>query len=76
MATFGHSVTWHDRDGCITQVFVAGLSSPELALLEAVKSALQAGWTEPKWYQWWRWQETRLSPEIVELAQRELKLNA
>jgi hypothetical protein len=56
MITYGQGIRWGD-----TYYAVEGYETHE----EAVKAVLQIvepkGWTNPKWYQFWRWNDTRLT---------------
>lgn len=54
-ATHGWKIEWHDRDRSLYAVTIEGCSTSLEAWQEAMAYALQAGWTRPRWWQWWRW---------------------
>lgn len=57
--TFGQSIRWTEWGGGNTTVTVSGCESIEKARMEAIKSARQAGWTYPRCWEFWRWNDTR-----------------
>lgn len=54
MAKHGWIVSWTERRGDRSQVTVDGFDTPEEAFATAIRDAKAFGWTEPKWWQWWR----------------------
>jgi len=54
MNTYGHTIVWRHWRGS-TSVTVDGCATPEQARDEAIRFAIQSGWTRPRWWQWWRW---------------------
>lgn len=68
MTTHGQTIAWTGGgglDGAITQsVSVEGCATREEAFSKAIQFAKDAGWTPPKWWQWWRWSEPIRSEQI------------
>ena len=58
---YGFNISWTHRDGSITTVEVYDHDSLDDAKKAAKESAIYFGWTPPKWWQWWRWDDTRLN---------------
>ena len=54
--TYGQMMQWHDGYGR-QRIEVSGCSSLEEARASALHMALASGWTPPRWWQWWRWQD-------------------
>lgn len=46
-------------DGGMTKWGVEKCATPEDAKRECIAFAERNGWTRPKWWQFWRWQDTR-----------------
>jgi hypothetical protein len=42
-------------DGGFDSIGVSGCESTEEACLKAEEMAWRSGWTNPKWWQYWRW---------------------
>ena len=63
--SYGFNITWRQKNG-ETSVTVRGRDTLEEAKQDCIESAKHFGWTNPKWWQWWRWGDTR-----VILAQKE-----
>lgn len=59
-ALYGQIIRWTDFDGSKTTVSVNGFETLEEARAAAVRSAKDSGWTPPRWWQWWRWEDTRI----------------
>ena len=58
---YGQSIIWHDFDGARTEYNIDGCDTPEEARQLAIEAASYFGWTPPKWWQWWRWDDTRIT---------------
>jgi hypothetical protein len=58
MITYGQVIRWTRSDGAVLSVIVGDYGSHEEALRTAIDDAKSMGWTPPKWWQWWRWDET------------------
>lgn len=58
---YGQSIAWNTETGS-SAVTVNGCDTPEEAYERALAVAIDMGYTKPKWWQWWRWGETRLVP--------------
>lgn len=61
---YNQSVKWTDFNGNVTKVEVQGFSSSKEAKTRALESAKEFGWTPPRWWQWWRWNDTQVSDLI------------
>jgi hypothetical protein len=54
---YGQVVKWgHDS------VSVQGSVSPDEAKLSAILAAERMGWTNPRWWEFWRWDDTFFRP--------------
>lgn len=62
--TYGQTIVWSHWDGTQTRISVDDCATPEFAIERAMFAARIHGWTPPRWWQWWRWNDTRL--EIVD----------
>lgn len=51
---YGWTVKWTHRNGNSSEVEVRDHDSLEDAFRAAMKSAKFFGWTEPRWWEWWR----------------------
>ncbi len=58
MATYGQVVKWTDFDGSVHTLGVDYCNTAEEATQTAFRIAIGAGWTPPRWWQWWRWRDT------------------
>ena len=58
---YSKTVKWTDNWGC-RHTTVTGIKSPfeQEALDDAWEKAKALGWTPPRWWQWWRWGDTKL----------------
>jgi len=63
---YGYTLRWTARDGTRT-VRTSEAETPELAVAAAVYVARAAGWTPPRWWQFWRWRDSR-PPEVPPLS--------
>lgn len=55
----GYTIRWTNRDGNSTEVSCDGAFTERDARKSALRSAIRTGWTYPRWWQWWRWNDTR-----------------
>lgn len=69
-----YAFRWTERDEAMGGVQASGAdaSDPDAlreAWFDALRTALLLGWTEPKWWQWWRWNDEprtyKPPPEIM-----------
>jgi hypothetical protein len=58
--TYGQYITYTDIMGNKTTCGVSGCETPEQAKAEAVELAKMDGWTNSKWWQWWRTGDTKI----------------
>lgn len=56
---YTRSVKWTNFDGAGGSWSVQA-ETPEKAMMLALAASIRDGWTPPKWWQWWRWGDTRL----------------
>lgn len=61
MTTYGQTVHWTDKHGSKLSVTVSGHNTPEQAKQAAKELAELFGWTPPKWYEFHRRHDTKLS---------------
>lgn len=59
VVTYGKTITWRSFGGLTVSAAASGCSSPEEAEREALDYAKQMGWTPAKWWQWWRWRDSK-----------------
>ena len=52
---------------------VSGCQNETWALIKCVGFAQKAGWTNPKWWQYWRWFDTRFSKDAIAFVEGCLK---
>lgn len=60
MVLYGHRIEWTEFNGNRSSLRVENCLTREEALDSATQSAIGMGWTPPKWWQWWRWNDTRV----------------
>jgi hypothetical protein len=63
MISYGQTIRWTDFDGTISRITNSGYDSADEARHEAIERARELGWTPPKWWQFWRWDDTRIKLE-------------
>jgi hypothetical protein len=56
---YGQIIKWTWFDGSKENVEVYDCETMEEALGRSVCLAEASGWTYPKWWEWWRWNDTR-----------------
>lgn len=59
---YGKTIEWTDFDGSKSRVSTHGHASAAEAIDSALRMAEQSGWTPPRWWQLWRWSDTRRRP--------------
>ncbi len=59
MSSYGQTIYWRDLRGVTSAVTVDKCTSPKEATTNAIAFAKELGWTPPKWWQFWRWSDTR-----------------
>ena len=59
MTEYGQKIVWHNFRG---DEFIAHSSGTDKAEVKTnvLKVAIRMGWTPPKWWQFWRWRDTRI----------------
>lgn len=62
MTAYGQYIRWTGCDGSVTEVSVNGRETPEQARAAVIEQATLFGWTSPRWWQWWRRHDTRITP--------------
>ncbi len=55
---YGKTIRWTDWLGSHV-VSVDDCKTPEEANTKVYEFAREQGWTPPKWWQWWRWGDSR-----------------
>lgn len=56
--TYGRTLRFSNIAQIVT-VEVGGYNTPEEAAKAVREIADEMKWTPPKWWQWWRWNDTR-----------------
>ena len=56
--SFTATIVWNDRGGR-NELSVTSNHSYDAALEGVWRIARGMGWTPPKWWQWWRWRDSR-----------------
>src|SRR5688500_1268034 len=65
---YGFTIKWTDFDGSRHEVASTGFHSGLDARRSVIGAARQAGWTPPRWWQWWRWNDTRPDMDGIDLS--------
>ena len=60
----GH--VWHPEPGETCRVHHAYFASPEEAKVALARTLALMGYSRPRWWQYWRWNERRLSSNILD----------
>ena len=61
---YSQTVRWTTIREGEQSISVGNYSTSEEAQLIAFRWAIHLGWTPPKWWQFWRWDDTRLPPAL------------
>jgi hypothetical protein len=75
MTLYGQEIRWTRRDGGVASVRSVGHPTAGEAQWAAVKLALNAGWTNPKWWEWWRRKDTKIPAGLVAEVQAQINLS-
>lgn len=59
-------ITWSTWHGSTTASSKWYATEAE-AWHQVIGWARQSGWTPPRWWQWWRWRDTRVPPEFYDV---------
>ena len=59
MTKYGQTIKWTEFPDLWYKTTVNGCNTLEEARTSALRSAKKMGWTYPKWYQFWRWNDTK-----------------
>jgi hypothetical protein len=68
MIKYGQSITYTRADGSIETITADDCDSPDEAKDAAIQFAATQGWTNPRWWQFWRWGDTQFSEEDARRA--------
>jgi hypothetical protein len=60
VTSWTQTIRWHDRDGGMHTVESGSCVNKDYASFSAWLEAKKAGWTPPRWWEWWRFGDTRL----------------
>lgn len=71
-AVYGYTIEYTEPYGATGSISVNICKTKEEAQSECIRSALKGGWTYPRWWQWWRWGDTRPPFDLVEKIKAEL----
>lgn len=58
MMRYGQVITWTDAAGNKHTASVANCATPEDARIAVLALARASGWTPPRWWQLWRWNDS------------------
>ena len=60
---YGQRINWTSFDGMEHSVEVIGNENESIfdVRKKTMEIAIKSGWTYPKWYQIWRWNDTKVS---------------
>jgi hypothetical protein len=61
----GATITWTTFSGGKNSVGNNGFYTPREARKSALRAARRCGWTYPRWWQFWRWDDTRPSLDFT-----------
>lgn len=53
--TYGATIRWSGRNGSSNKVSISEADTPREAWEECFAVATRAGWTRPRWFEFWRW---------------------
>ena len=56
--SWGQEIRWTHRGGNISITSSSGHPTEEAARAKALEKAQLFGWTPPKWWEYWRWNDT------------------
>lgn len=59
------SIKWTEFGGARNEVRTDYYFAPREARKCALRSAIRSGWTRPRWWQWWRWDDTRVNLDFT-----------
>ena len=62
--TWGAEIIWRSCDGSISSASTRGCATREDAWRETLALARGTGWTPPRWWQFWRWHDTRIPADM------------
>jgi hypothetical protein len=65
------SIKWTEFGGNRNEVMTDYHFTPREARKSALRSAIKSGWTPPRWWQWWRWGDTRVNLDFTDVQKRE-----
>ncbi len=57
-STYRCTIRWTTFWGARTQVSGGDFPSRAEGIRETLAMASASGWTPPRWWQWWRWEDT------------------
>ena len=63
-AVYGQIIKWCPSPGREKSVSVHSFYERD-ARKSALRSAIRSGYTRPRWWQWWRWGETRINMDFT-----------
>lgn len=58
-ALYRNEIKWTDFDGTRHSISSGWRFHMRVARKESLRRAIGFGWTRPRWWQWWRWDDTR-----------------
>lgn len=56
---YGYSFSWAENPNGRTTITASGFTDPAERDASFKRALVGSGYTEPRWWQWWRWGEHR-----------------
>lgn len=64
---YSYGITWTKRDGTVCTTSGTGYYEREVRK-QVLRSVIRQGWTYPRWWQWWRWDDTRPDLDFTRIS--------
>jgi len=65
MISYFYGKEWHSSPDCHSSFQIGPFSSKDEGEAEFARVLVRMGYSEPRWWQYWRWGEHRLSPSVA-----------
>lgn len=60
MIQYGQTIVQTKFDGTVSSWTLNDCNTFDEAQKKCIEWAKKSGWTPPKWWQWWRWKDTKI----------------
>lgn len=64
---YGFAISWTDLNGGKRSIKTTGFYTARDARRSVVRAARRSGWTYPRWWQFWRWDDTRPNLDFTDV---------